>query len=359
MSPKLRHGKMVVTMAAVVLAVFAGVMAWCMINTPALAATEVALTGETWTPSMTPPARLIGPEFIKGLEQATGGMVKTKWHTAGALGPAPELYTRLVTGVIDWGQFNAGYTPGVFPFTEMFELPFRFPSAEMLTKAMIEIYKKGYCDKEYADVKFMFYYGIGPYQLWSNVKVTSVEGLVGKKLRCPSPTYVEATKALGAVPVSMPGGDIYTAMEKGIIDGTWACGDMAAAFKIGEIAKYVIMTNIGTTTHTWAMNKTPYKALPEGGKKYIEDNREKFALSGARIFDEYNEKGFAFARQHKVETVAWSEAELRKMDKVIAPAFNTWASKYEAKGVSAKKGLTELYGIFEKLGLKDPFVLPR
>ena len=90
----------------------------------------------------------------------------------------------------------------------------------MLTKAMIEIYKKGYCDKEYADIVFFFYYGIGPYQLWSNNKITSVEGLVGKKLRCPSPTYVEVTKALGAVPVSIPGGEIYTAMQKGIIDGT-------------------------------------------------------------------------------------------------------------------------------------------
>ena len=359
MSPKLRHGKMVVTMAAVVLALLAGVMAWCMTGTPAWAATEVTLTGETWTPSMTPPARLFGPEFIKGLEQATGGAVKSNWHTAGALGPAPELYTRLVTGVIDWGQFNAGYTPGVFPFTEMFEMPFRFPSAELLTKAMIEIYKKGYLDKEYADIKFFFYYGIGPYQLWSNTKITGVEGLVGKKLRCPSPPYVEATKALGAVPVSIPGGEIYTAMQKGIIDGTWACGDMAAAFKIGEIAKYVIMTNIGTTTHTWAMNKKPYTALPEAAKKYIEDNREKLSLSSARTFDEYNEKGFAFARQHKVEWVAWSEAELRKMDKMIAPAFNAWASKFEAKGIPAKKGLAELYATFEKLGLKDPFVLPR
>ena len=60
-----------------------------------------------------------------------------------------------------------------------------------------------------------------------------------------------------------------------------------------------------------------------------------------------------------MEWVTWSEAELRKMDKVIAPAFNTWASRFEVKGIPAKKGLAEFYAIFEKLGLKDPFVLPR
>ena len=121
MREKLRHRKMAVTMAAVVLALLGGMMPWCT------TASAVTLTGETWTPSMTPPARLIGPDFIKGLEQATGGAVKSNWHTAGAMGPAPELYTRLVTGVIDWGQFNAGYTPGVFPVYGDVSGPFDFP----------------------------------------------------------------------------------------------------------------------------------------------------------------------------------------------------------------------------------------
>jgi len=241
----------------------------------------------------------------------------------------------------------------------MFELPIRYPSAEILTKAIIEIHKKGYRDKEYGEVKFLFDYAIGPYQLWSNAKITRVEDLVGKKLRCPSPTYVEVTKAVGGVPVSFPSGEIFTAMQKGIIDATWACGDMAAAFKIGEIAKYVIMTNIGTTTQTWAMNKTPFQALPEAGKKYIEENWEKLSLFGGRTFDEYNEKGFAFARKNKVETIQWSEAELKKMDKIITPVFKTWADKLEGKGLPGKKALSDLHQTLEKLGVKEPFVLPR
>jgi TRAP-type C4-dicarboxylate transport system substrate-binding protein len=359
MRRKLFQGKMVVFMGMVVLAVLAGVIPLSLMNTPASEAAGVTLTGETWTPTMSPPARLIGPEFAKGLEQATGGMVKTNWHTASALGPVPELYTRLVQGIIDWGQFNIGYTPGVFPMTEMFELPMRCSSEELFVKAMIEIYKKGYLDKDYANVNFLFYHAIGPYQLWSNVKITNTEGLVGKKLRCPSPTYVAASKALGAVPVSVPAGEIYTALQKGIIDGTWACGDMAVAFKIGEIAKYVIMTNLGTTTQTYAMNKTPFKALPEAGKQYIEDNWEKLSLFGARTFHEYNGKGFASARKNKVEIVDWSEAELKKMDKMVSAVFSTWVANIEEKGLPGKKALTDFYQTLEKLGVKEPFVLPR
>jgi len=349
-------GGMRATMKLVVWTVLAGVMLLCLVNTPASAAGG-ALTGETWTPTMSPPARLIGPEFAKGLENASG--IKTNFHTASALGPVPELYTRLVQGIIDWGHFNAGYTPDVFPFTEMIELPIRCSSIEVLTKAMLETLKKGYFDKEYGAVKFIFFYPIGPYQLWSNVKITKVEDLVGKKLRCPSPTYVEVTKAVGAVPVSMPAGEIYTAMQKGIIHATWACGDMAAAFKIGEVAKYVVITNTGTTTQTWAFNKKSFGSLPEAGRKYIEENGDKLSMFAARTFDEYNEKGFAFAREHKVETITWSEAELRKMDAMIAPIFQAWAAKLEGKGLPANKALADLYQSLEKSGAKEPFVLPK
>jgi TRAP-type C4-dicarboxylate transport system substrate-binding protein len=319
----------------------------------------ITLTGETWVPTMSVPAKVIGPEFAKGLEKATGGAVKTNWHTASALGPVPELYTRLIQNIIDWGHFNAGYTPDVFPFTEMIELPIRYPTAEVLTKAIIETRKKGYYDKDYSNVKLLFFYAIGPYQLWSNVKITNVEELAGKKLRCPSPTFVEVTKALGAVPVSMPAGEIYTAMQKGIIHATWACGDMAAAFKIGEVAKYVIMTNLGTTTQTFAMNKKSFQNLPEEGKKYVEANVDSLSLFGARAFDEYNEKGLAFARERKVETLAWSEAELKKMDRMVAPIFKTWETRLEGKGLPGKKALADLYDALEKSGAKAPFVLPK
>ncbi len=341
-----------------ILAFCLGLTGWPLGKAEAQTAKVITLTGETWTPTMSPPARIIGPEFIKEFEKATGGAVKINWNTASALGPVPELYTRLVQGVIDFGQFNIGYTPGVFPITEMFELPIRFPSAEILTKAMIEIYKKGYCDKEYGDIKFIFYHCIGPYQLWTNAKITGVEGLVGKKLRCPSPTFVEVTKALGAIPVSMPAGEIYTSFQKGIIDGTWACGEMAIAFKIGEIAKYLIMTNIGTTTQTYGMNKNPYKTLPEVAKKYIEENWEKHSLFGGRTFDIGNQRGFEFAHKNKVETIHWSEAELKKMDRMIVPVFSAWVSKVEAKGIPGKKALTDLHQILQKLGAKDPFILP-
>ena len=354
---KFFKAKMTAIVVMFVSVALVAIMSGGIVTPSALA--EMTLTGETFTPPMTPPAKIVGPEFNKGLEEATGGQVKTIWHTSSALGPVPELYQRIQTRVIDYGQFNGGYTPGVFPMSEIFELPIHFASSETLTKAMIELYKKGYFDKEFGDVKFLFWYNIGPYQIWSNAKISSVEDLKGKKLRCPSPPFVEMTKAIGAVPVSLVGGEIYSAMSKGIIDGTWACADMAAAFKVAEVSKYVVLTNIGTVTHSWAMNKDSYAKLPEAGKKYIEATWEKFSLMGGRLFDEYNEKGFGFARKNNVETIAWDEAEFKKLDQMIAPVFGDWMAKEDGKGLPGKKALSELHQALEQLGNKSPFMMPQ
>ena len=318
------------------------------------------LIGETWTPPLSLPAAEIGPNYIKEFEKVTGGAIKFKWHTGSPFGPPAELYNRLVQGLIDFGQFTAGYTPGLFPFTVMCELPIYFVSEESLTEAIIDLYRKGYFDKEYGEIKVFALYSIGPYQLWTNKKLTKVSDLKGQRIRCPSPVFVEATKALGGVPVSLPASEIFTALEKGIIDATWACGNMGTAFKLADICKYVIMTNIGTTTQTWAFNKKVYEKLPDSFKKYIEANFEKFSLMGAQIFREGNEGklGFGYAREKGVEMIFWSEEEIKKMKEMLSPVFKNWVEENEKKKLPAKKALVELYYSLEKRGRKVPFILP-
>ena len=143
MRRNLHHGRMMGSMGIVVLVVLAAFMFLGLMQTSASAESVITLTGETWVPTMSVPAKVIGPEYPKALEQATGGMVKTDWYTASALGAVPELYTRLIQGIIDWGHFNIGYTPGVFPMMEMFELPMRITSEELFTKAYDGDLEKG------------------------------------------------------------------------------------------------------------------------------------------------------------------------------------------------------------------------
>ncbi len=56
------------------------------------------------------------------------------------------------------------------------------------------------------------------YSLYTKKPITSIDDLKGKRFRT-SPVYVPFIKALGAEAVIMPAGEIYTAIERGVIDG--------------------------------------------------------------------------------------------------------------------------------------------
>lgn len=324
-------------------------------TTPAQAKT---LIFESYVPPNSP-AHQAELQFAQGLENATGGQVKTQHNVGSVMGPAQGTTTNLINGVCDWALFTPSYTPGNYPMTGMFELPIFFPDGQLLTKAMLAMYKKGYFDKEYANIKFLWFFVIGPYELFSNKKVSTFANFAGLKMRTPSEGFVAISKALSGVPVSVPGSEVYSSMEKGITDACWANGAQANTWKLAEVSKYIVMTNVSTSVMAVGMNKATFASLPEAAKKYIEDNRESYADVAAKILEAANVKGFDSSRQKNIEFITLSDADTKNMSDVLIPIFNDWAVANEAKGLPAKQALKDLYQILTDLGVKNPFPLPK
>lgn len=91
--------------------------------------------------------------------------------------------------------------------------------------------------------------------------ITTECDLRGRKIR-GSPVYHGLLAALGAVPVVLPAGEIYAALEKKVIDGAaWpAAGSLP--FRWYEVTNYFMRPTFGATTHLILMNLQRYKALP-------------------------------------------------------------------------------------------------
>src|SRR4030067_2193166 len=100
------------------------------------------LNYDFWLPATVKDVPVI-EKFLKGLEDATRGAVKTKLQAGGAMGPGSETFDRVIGGVSDIGHFGPGFTPGVFPMFSIFDYPIRSPSAGVLAQAQFEMYKRG------------------------------------------------------------------------------------------------------------------------------------------------------------------------------------------------------------------------
>jgi TRAP-type C4-dicarboxylate transport system substrate-binding protein len=315
------------------------------------------LNYEYWLPAAVKDFPVI-QKFYKGLEDVTAGAVKTKFHTGGTMGPGSETYDRVIGGISDVGQFGPGYTPGVFPMFSIFDLPIHFPSAEVMAKAEIEMYKKGYFDKELSRVKVLGFLNVGPYVLFSAKKrVTTVKDFAGLKIRCPSEGWVQATKALGAIPVTTTSGEVYIALEKGITDANWMPWDGVYVYKLNEICKYVTEILMTTFPHMVVMNKKTWEALPKSAKDYIEQNWIQNSLNQARGYDAGRRYSIdVFSKTPNRETLHLAPGEWQKIDPRFTKIWDNWISKMEARGFPAKKAVDDLYSILKNLGVQTPIV---
>jgi TRAP-type transport system periplasmic protein len=176
------------------------------------------------------------------------------------------------------------------------------------------------------------------------------------KVRTASQGWVETCKAIGAVPVTLPTGEMYLALQKGIVDAVANIWDAVRVFKLKEVARYVNELYLMTTTHVYAMNKRTWEALPKAGKDYVNANWKEFSLSCARssevLIPEFK-KEFLSAGSDR-EIAGFSPGELEKLNKVLKPVWDKWIADREAKGLPARKALADLYKIMTDAGQSNP-----
>ncbi|MCB0321787.1 MAG: TRAP transporter substrate-binding protein, partial [Bdellovibrionales bacterium] len=158
--------------------------------------------------------------FAKTVESLTAGGLKIKVYGAGELVPALETFEAVQSGKIQMGHSAAYYWQGKVPAAPFFTAtPFGAGVLESLAwlhgGGGQELY-----DKVMAPFNVKtFPCGATPDQMagWFNREIRSVTDLQGLKIRVPG-FASHIYKEIGASPVLIPGGEIFTSLSTGVID---------------------------------------------------------------------------------------------------------------------------------------------
>src|SRR3546814_6742347 len=119
-------------------------------------------------------------------------------------GAPPALYDQARDGVVDLIWTVLGYTPGRFPKSEAFELPFMVTTAEATSRAFHEYVLANAMD-EFEDVHPIVLHTHGPGLLHVRGKaVRSLKDMAGLKIRTPTRVAAGMLAAFGAPPLGMP-----------------------------------------------------------------------------------------------------------------------------------------------------------
>ncbi len=306
---------------------------------------------------MLPPQATIPAKAIKvwaeKVEKESGGRIKVQRFDAMALGgKPPELYDQAKDGVVDLIWTVLGYTPGRFPKSEVFELPFSTGNAEAGSKAFQEYVEKNAMD-EFKDVKLIGVHIHGPGLIHSKDPVTKLEDLKGMKVRGGSRVINIMLEQLGATPVGMPVPAVGEALSKGVISATTIPWEVVPAVKVQQIVKnhtgFSGSKGLYTQTFAVAMHKASYDKLPADLKKVVDANSGQVAATlFGRAMDEGDKAGLDLAKKGGNSIVTLDAAETNRWQRAAAGVRAAWYKEVSAKGIDGPKLASEAEALIAK-----------
>src|ERR1700690_4539454 len=224
-----------------------------------------------------------GAEKFKDLaEKYTNGKVKVEIYPNSTLYKDKEELEALQLGAVQMlAPSNSKFGPiGVREF-EVFDLPYILPDLPTLRKVtdgplgakLLKLLQpKGMTGLAYWDNGFK--------QMTANRKLIAPADYKGLKFRVQSSKVLEAQfRALGAIPQVMAFGEVYQALQTGVVDGQENTWSNIYTQKMFEVQKYITVTNHGYIGYVVVVNKKFWDGLPADIRGQLEQ-----AMKEATIF---------------------------------------------------------------------------
>lgn len=126
----------------------------------------------------------------------------------------------------------------------------------------------------------------------------------GMRIRRPSAVAGDILESMGASPVGLPANDIYTSLQRGVVDGLSFPWEAVKTFKIDEVTKYHTNIPFYSSGLMVTMNNDTYNGLPADLQKVIDDNSGMaLAKKVGEVFDKHDKTVLQEARDKGDEFV--------------------------------------------------------
>ncbi|MSP51242.1 MAG: hypothetical protein EXQ91_02435 [Alphaproteobacteria bacterium] len=266
------------------------------------------------------------------------GKVEVTYLGGAEVVPLFEQFEAVRNGTIDVILGAASYYTGQIP--EAMAVQFAtIPPTKLRQSGFYDLMRKIHLDK---GVVYLANTGGSPgtaFRMFVNNKLEKPD-FTGLKLRV-TPVYVALVKAMGGTPINMAPGEVYTALERKVVDGYgWSYGGIAD-FGWQEVTKYVIDHPFYTANTAIIFNKRVWDGFAPEVKAELEKIGIELEARSEKWMADYIKKEDALLKGLGVQMIKWAGADADRYIKTIYEAG--WKEYLEKNGeIGAKlKALTE------------------
>lgn len=266
--------------------------------------------------------------FKDYVEKKSNGRIQVSVHPLGQLGGEIGQAEAVGLGTQEMASITSETLANFVPQMGLFSLPFFYQNFEELERVwsgevgfqiMQEFTKHGmYC----------LAWSSNGFRDWANSKhlIHSPEDMKGMKLRCTeAPVYIDAYKALGVDPITMPWPEVFSATQQRVIDGLDLPVIALEMIKFYETTKYLTVSNGWPNSGIMTIvNKGLFDRLPDDLKRVVQEGAYQSAKLNLSYTLEGTFHGIDKWKEKGGEVHVLTEEELGAFREKMVPVHDKW-----------------------------------
>ena len=270
--------------------------------------------------------------FAERVKVATNDRIEITTHPVGAIVGYREMVDAVKTNILQAYYSSPTFQSGKEPaFSVINNLPNCYDNVMQADswfyhKGGLKISREAHSKLGTYPVGTVFY---GREHLPSKVPLRTLADFKGKKIRVPEGVEAMLFTALGTGTVSMPGSELYTALEKGVIDAAdWGTRSMNFQLGLHEVCKYSIEPGFHSMgALEFVVSKKTWDSLPKDLQQILESMVREWSWNAvSRILKEDAEVGPKL-KQMGVEIISLPAEDYVKIRRISQGVWLEWAKK--------------------------------
>ncbi|RWD67604.1 MAG: TRAP transporter substrate-binding protein [Mesorhizobium sp.] len=270
------------------------------------------------------------------IKQRTNGRYSIEVYHSAQLGEEKDTIEQTQSGVIDLDRVSMGPFNGIVPETAVPSLPYIFRSVDHMRHVMDgpigdQILKAF----EAHDLVGLAFYDSGARSFYNTKKdITSIADLKGMKFRViQSDVFVDMVNALGANATPMAYGEVYSALQTGVIDGAennWPSFESAKHY---EVAKHYTLDQHQIVPEVLVMSKASWDKLSPEDQAIVRQAAKDSVVKMREFWDAQEKKSRDIVEKAGVKV---SEIDKQPLIDAMKPVYDKYLATPELKDLAAR-----------------------
>ncbi len=278
------------------------------------------------TVSNTHPYAIASQNFAKLVEEKSGGNMKVDLFYDSSLGDDAALLEALQMNGVTFALMGPAGVQSLNPMYNFFDLPglfesrdaaYAFQDSPKVQELLTSLSNKG--------IIGLGFYENGFYAMTNNVRpITKIDDIKGMKMRSmTSDMAIKAWECLNAQPVPISFGELFLALQQGVVEGEETTIGSIYTSKFYEVQKYLTTSNRVFHVMTFLMSNTAWEALTEAQQKILMEAVAESKVGHKDFMTTYNANALEDMKNNRgVQIDELEDGEFEKMKQASQPIYD-------------------------------------